>query len=38
MKTLVEFIAESRCKKCKFKNFDKDILKKKNSNILNIKN
>lgn len=29
MKTLVEFISESRCKGCKIKNFDKDILKKK---------
>ena len=29
MKTLVEFINESRCKKCKMKHFDKDILKKK---------
>ena len=30
MKSLVEFIAEGkRCKGCKIKNFDKDILKKK---------
>ena len=30
MKTLVEFLAEGRkCKGCKIKNFDKDILKKK---------
>ncbi|MCH5167475.1 MAG: hypothetical protein J1F35_06220 [Erysipelotrichales bacterium] len=37
MKTLVEFIAEKCCKKCKIKNFDKDILKKKNFKHLKFK-